>query len=343
MHTFSRRIGQCLIAVAGLGLLTAQAGAETRLTAKAFANLAVARTVQDGKLYSGEVAVFDSAGKITEVILGSQGGSGFAGDPLTLANLPASLTLSAAIPDLKGPVGRLGTLTLEQAIIDVIGSGFSLIGSGQTSSGVLPLDINGVAINVLPVGNFTIDTGKTNGGSVTANGQYQVVSRGIVMTFVATVPDIRRFAADLAGVAQNATIELRADGVIVGRLNGTTYVVQPSLMAEVGVPGQHGFSTGADGLLRYQDIDGDRHTLHPAFADLATLRGTMAAEYPGLNITANNGTFTAVLDGRSYALTPDYILSPVPSGMVGKSWWSGADGKFYVRNADGSAQGFTVK
>lgn len=52
---------------------------------------------------------------------------------------------------------------------------------------------------MLPVGNFTIDTGKTNGGSVTANGQYQVVSRGIVMTFVAAVPDIRRFAADLAG------------------------------------------------------------------------------------------------------------------------------------------------
>lgn len=114
-------------------------------------------------------------------------------------------------------------------------------------------------------------------------------------------------------------------------------------MAEAGEPGQHGFSTGADGLLRYQDSDGDRQALYPAFADLATLRSTMTAAYPGLTITANNGTFTAVLDGRSYALTPDYTLSTVPREQAGKPWWSGADGKFYVRNADGAAQGFTVK
>ncbi len=339
MNTLKRRIGQCLIAGAGLWLFNAQAVAESLPSAKA----SVLDTIKDGKLFSGEVAVLNSAGKITGVIVGSLSGKGAAGDALDIADLPASLTLAASVPNLKGSVGRLSGITLEQAIVNAIGADANIVGNGQTASGVLPLDLNGIRLNILPVGKIVIDTSRFNGVTVTANGQYEVVTNGIVMTFVAAVADMRQFAIDLAAAANNAGTEVRADGVLVGRINGVNYVVQPGLTTEVDVSGANAFSFGVDGLLRYRNAQGDSQILYPAFADLDTLRETFSTEYPGLTITANNGSVTAALGGNTYILMPDYTLSAAPADQTGKSWWSGADGKFYIRNKDGSAQGFTVK
>jgi len=44
--------------------------------------------------------------------------------------------------------------------------------------------------------------------------------------------------------------------------------------------------------------------------------------------------------GKTYTLTPDFNLTSVPVDTAGRAWWQDADGKLYIRNLDGSAQGF---
>ena len=103
------------------------------------------------------------------------------------------------------------------------------------------------------------------------------------------------------------------------------------------------FDLDEQGRFRYRDAQGFRQALHPAFAELATLRATFAAAMPGTTVSRNNGVTSVIFGAVTYTLVPDYTLTTPPPQQAGRSWWNGADGKLYIRNADGTAQGFAVR
>lgn len=287
---------------------------------------------------------FDGSGQIKNhrVASASGGGGGGAGDPITVANQPAPLTLGASIPNLAGGLARLGGQTLEQAALGLLGADFSLE-AGQTAAGVLRLRAGELYLPILPLGPVNIDAGREDGVSLAADGLYEFVRDGVVMRFATAVRDSRQFASDVAQAFGGATTGLRADGVMVVRSGGLDYVMQPDLILESGSGNAMGFDLDGEGRLRYRDAQGFRQVLHPAFADLATLRETLTAAIPGIVVRRDNGATTATIGAITYTLVPDYTLTGIPAEQAGKSWWNGADGKLYIRNADGTVQGFAVR
>jgi hypothetical protein len=295
------------------------------------------------EIHAGETVTFDSAGQIKSHRAGSPSGSNGAGDPLTIANRPATLTLDATLSNLKGGLARLDGQSPEQAALALLGADFTLGNGGQTAAGVLPLTVGQTTLHLLPLGPLDIDASQPDGVSLTADGLYQFVRNGVVMRFAPSVRDSRQLADDLAAAFSGATARLHGDGVIVVRVDGVDFVMQPDLSAESGSGNVMEFDFDGEGHLRYRDAQGYRQVLHPAFADLATLRTTLTAAIPGIAVNRNNGVTTAAIGAITYTLVPDYTLTSVPVEQAGRSWWNGADGKLYIRNADGTAQGFAVR
>jgi hypothetical protein len=329
LATLDAASGDTLLAVSGGMVLLPALNTATRSAA-----------AQETEIHAGETVTFDSAGQLKSHRVA--GGNG-AGDPLTLTNRPAALTLDAAIPNLKGSLARLGGQSPEQAALALLGTDFVLGNGGQTEAGVLPLTVGQSTLHLLPLGPLDIDASQPDGVSLTADGLYQFARNGLLMRFAPSVRDSRQFSGDLAATFNGATASLHGDGVIVVRVSGVDFVMQPDLSAESGSGNAMGFDFGGEGHLRYRDAQGYRQALHPAFADLATLRATLTAAIPGIIVRRDNGAATAAIGEVIYTLVPDYTLTSIPAEQAGRSWWNGADGKLYIRNADGTAQGFAVR
>jgi hypothetical protein len=330
--TLDAASGETLLAVSGGMVVLPALNTATRST-----------TAPETEIHAGETVTFDSAGQIKSHRVGSTSGSNGAGDPISVANVPATLTLNATVPNLKGQLARLNDQTPEQAALALLGADFALENGGQNATGVLPLRVGGLLVPVLPLGPLNIDGSLPDGVSLTADGLYQFVRSGVVMQFAPAVRDSRQLAYDLARAFSGATAEMRSDGVIVVNVAGVDYVLQPDLTTETGTGNSMGFDLDEGGHLRYRDAQGYRQVLHPAFADLATLRDILTAAIPGIAVNRNNGVTTAAIGDVIYTLVPDYTLTSAPAQQAGRSWWSGADGKLYIRNADGTAQGFAVR
>ncbi len=334
--TLDAASGETLLAVSGGIVVLPGSGAAIRSAA-----------ATETEIHAGETVTFDSAGQIKTHRAASTSGSGGAGDPLSVANVPATLTLNATVPNLKGQLARLGDQTPEQAALGLLGPNFILENGGQNATGVLPLRFGDRLVPVLPLGTLDIDGSLPDGVSLTADGLYQFVRSGVVMRFAPAVRDSRQLAADLAQTFSGAATEMRSDGVIVVNVGGVEFVMQPDLAAEIGTGTGTGTGMGFDldeqGHFRYRDAQGFRQALHPAFADLATLRATFAAAMPGTTVSRNNGVTSVIFGAVTYTLVPDYTLTTPPPQQAGRSWWNGADGKLYIRNADGTAQGFAVR
>lgn len=291
-------------------------------------------TVQDGKLYAGEIAKFDADGKVTQVRLGSPAGAGGAvGDPLAAAGF-----VKAVVPNLHGKVARLSaTRMFADILADAIGR--DVTAQGQNSDGVQYFAIPGGWVNVLPVGGITVDTSRPDGVTLTVAGNAEVVTSGVVTTLAPAIGDLARFAR----LDRNAILSVREDGQVHLRLNGVTFVLKPAWTTEPAAGGQAVYSEG-QGRFVYRDGAGNRQILFPAFAELPRLAAVLQPLDPGVTVAANgDGTYSANLLGNGYTLTPDFDLTLPPAAQTGKSWWPGAGGKLFIRNGDGSAQGFGVR
>ena len=166
-----------------------------------------ALTATQNYAYAGETVLFDSAGQLQTHRAGSADGRGGAGDPLSVAYIPATLTLNATVPNLKGSLARLNGQTPEQAALGLLGPNFTLENGGQNATGVLPLRFGDRLVPVLPLGPLNID------GSLTADGLYQFVRSGLVMQFAPSVRDSRQLASDLARLQRrrHGTAQRRRD------------------------------------------------------------------------------------------------------------------------------------
>lgn len=298
--------------------------------------------IKDGKIYAGEIAVLNSAGKITGVRLGSQSGAtANVGDPMKMTSSPG-LTLNVTVPILKGKVARIsGTQDFGDAIAASLGAGFT--STGQNSRGVLGLAYPGGSAGALPTGDITVDTSRADGVSVTGNGKVEVVKSGVIARFAPAVTDPAQLAAQVITLDKTALVTLNESGVMQATVNGITYALQPAWVVSKADGGTVGFTEDGKGHIVYQDNAGNRQTLYPAFVDLAQVIATFKSSDSNDSAIGNDdGTVTAKLRGVTYTLIPGYVV-PVPAIHAKDAWW--VDGiKVYIKYSDGkTAQEFEVK
>ncbi|KAF0146588.1 MAG: Uncharacterized protein FD187_3245, partial [bacterium] len=296
VQLISLSAGSITVSGSGQTLLSVGNGGTPRLLSSGGTTAVTARATLDAA--SGETLLAVSGGIVVLPGSGAAIRSAAATETEIHAGetvVPATLTLNATVPNLKGQLARLGDQTPEQAALGLLGPNFILETGGQNATGVLPLRFGDLLVPVLPLGQIDIDGSLPDGISLTADGLYQFVRSGAVMRFAPSVRDSRQLAADLAQTFSGAATEMRSDGVIVVNVAGVDYVMQPDLTAETGTGTGMGFDLDESGHLRYRDAQGFRQVLHPAFADLAALREIMTAAIPGIAVNRNNGTVTAAI------------------------------------------------
>ena len=82
------------------------------------------------------------------------------------------------------------------------------------------------------------------------------------------------------------------------------------------------------------------------FSDIQTLRNVLTTTgRTGITVVPGfAGSVNVKLGSQSFTLTPDCALTTIPAAEAGKSFWTdSATGRYYIVNADGTAQGFKAK
>lgn len=313
-------------------------GGSIVLSANAFAATGGYAALKDGKLYAGEVATFDSAGKITGAHVGSMdGNAGLFGDPLG----QLSPTDPTARINLHGKAARVSTgQDFTDALAIVLGGGFT--SAGQNADGVLRLKFAGGIVNALPIGTLLIDTGRADGVVVRDDGTVEATLNGIVVTFVPAVANMN----DLLGLLPaGTTAQISHEGVITVSTQEKRYWVRPAWIAT---------ASTTKGLIQSQasilfDDGTDSYTLLPSFADFAALRHAINQELPGATLSLNSdGSASLGIQGKNYVLKPllahDIKLSTDSTIHIlnGQHWWQDSDGRLLL-NVGGVMQAFTVQ
>jgi len=315
----------CIAGSDGSGVVVVSSG-YILLSANAFA------ATQDGKVYAGEIAAFDSAGKITGVRLGSSDGKeGLLGDPL--GGDPARVNLRGKAA--RDPSGQ----EFGDAIAALLGQ--SVTNLGQNNDGVLRLVYAGGTLNALPLGSLSIDTSRADGIVIRADGLAEASVAGIVATFV---PAIASPSELLAALPAGSSVTQSSEGVLTVTQGGTRYRVRPAWVSQPG--GTAGVERTPSGV-RYGDGQ-DSYTLMPAFSDYAALRLAIEKEIPGAQFQANtDGTVSLTLNGKEYRLAP--VLEQADPGseiygriLNGQRWWQDANGNLFLY-AGGAVQEFVVR
>ncbi len=338
---------------AGDGGTTVHAGKSNRiavtsgyiiLPANAFSAGNGFAAIKDGKIYTGEVAEFDNAGLISSVRLGSLAkDAGSLGDPLTVSS-GSGLLNQAVVPNLGGKVARLSdTQNFADTLAVSLGQGFAA--QGQNSDGVLRFSFAGRIINALPVGSLLVDTSRPDGFSLRADGAIDVVTGGVITTFVPAVGNFAQLAGQFAKLDPASLLSVLADGQLRVQGSNVGYAFRPAWLAQATDSNQAGISADTQGYAVYQDGSGSRQTLYPAFAEQGQLSSVLQAVDATAEIAANgDGSYRVKLKSGSFTLLPDYTVGPMPADQAGQRWWQDAAGKLYLNSGDGkNAQGFRVR
>jgi phage tail protein X len=285
-------------------------------------------------LYAGERASLNRSGLVSAIVLGTQAGSGGAGDPTSITGASA-LRMSVKVPNLSAESERLG-MSLEDAAAEGIGA--SLV--KRQSGGVIGLRLGDLLLNALPVGDVTVNPLADNGLVIETDGTATVTHEGVVMRFVPSVGDLAQFTNDLQALLPGAQVKVKDDGVITAAFGETTYVVRPDWATTSAA--EAGIHSDAEGRLRY-GLNEQVIALNPAFADWGKLKAAIAVALPGSQAKVNlDGTVSITLNDTAFTLVPAYQLEAAPVGQTG-AWWSTEDGRMFIRNADGSVQEFSIQ
>lgn len=322
----------------GSGLTVSKGSISIRVSA--FANGFAADGETNLIIYAGEKLSMNNAGQVTAIILASSNGKEGAGDAITA---PAALAFGGNVPLLNAPVERLSGKSLQQAVADALGA---TLNGNQSASGVLNLSTAGGNVSVLPVGAVTINPSKANGLVLGSDGLAAVSRGGVTVKFAPAVADPLQLAGDLAKVLPGASVTINACGTLIAKVGDATYAMRPDWLTNP-ASGSAGFSTGADGVLRYLDAQGNQTALHPAFLDPAAAQKIVEGAVPGSTSTITpDGSITLKAGDISYTLTPDFGQPPMTSAttlkvMNGKTWWVD-NGKLFI-NSNGGVQAISVR
>jgi hypothetical protein len=195
----------------------------------------------------------------------------------------------------------------------------------------------------------SVDATRADGLRVTEAGNLAVARSGLITTFAPSVKDPAALARLIAQLVPGMDLTLAADGSLrvewqggVAK-GGDSYVLRPSWLVENDQPtGTAAITTDGSGNLVYSDADGLRQTLRTALADPAALLALAIKLDANATLTGAEGHYVLTLGGQHYTLAPRVTLSAVPMSHAKDAWWAeGAE--LFIRNADGTAQGFAVK
>jgi hypothetical protein len=265
-----------------------------------------------------------------------------AGTPLRLNGAKLDESIFAVVNQALGvTVQPALPVQSDQGVLNFIFAG-NLAGQGvQTSQVNYTIDAN--TASILPSRRIRVDTSRADGVSISAEGEVDVTTGGLVTTFVPSVADPKAFAEKINQTLPGATNTLRWNGTWqVTAADGTTYIGRPQWSHWVAAPGAATFSTTADGNVLFSN-NGRSQPLFPDFYDYDTLQATFRTELKDPTLTVlprMDGTAAATVNGQTYTLSPQWNLTKPAAGKP--AWWM-EGGVVYIKNADGSAQGFTVK
>jgi len=131
-----------------------------------------------------------------------------------------------------------------------------------------------------------------------------------------------------------------ASGVVpISATGNLTVYLRPVGPVVVDVTKPDGMTVSDEGMIRIVK-SGVVVNFAPTLPDVrkfSTDLSTAVTDFTGSASVRVGGT-------PSFTLTPDYLLTSVPAAQAGKAWWAdSASGKWYIVNADGTAQGFRAK
>ncbi len=326
--------------------------------------------IKDGIVWAGETAEFDKNGAVIGAYLGTKEGTTSAvGDDIVPGGNKFAVngyTNNAFIPRLTGSSLRLNEATLDARLFSVFNTALNAATlpatPSQSAQGILNFQVNGGAnslqkaqstltfdllgdtVSVFPSKRIRVDTARADGITVSNEGNVEVATGGLVTTFVPTVADPQGFAADIATLFPGAVSEMRWNGSWkVTTSDGRMFVGRPQWGIQSSASG-NGFAAQADGTVTYS-INGRTQVLFPDFHDYTTLLATFSKELndPNLKVAPRmNGSVQATVNGTTYLLYPLWTLIPASQITNKPSWWLD-NGVVYIKNADGTAQGFAVK
>lgn len=330
--------------------------------------------IKDGKVWAGETAEFDKNGKVIAAYLGSRSGdSAEVGDDVVPGGAKFAgaegYHINAFIPRLAGTSLRLNGARLDESIFNLVNASQGLVGlptiPGQSGQGVfnfqlngsgaspglknsyMTYTINGDTVSLMPSRRVRVDTSRADGVSISAEGGIDIVTGGLVTTFVPAFIDPAAFAEKVGQALPGSVSTLRWNGSWqVNAADGTTYIGRPLWSFWSATPGAETFTTSADGNLLLSGNFGNNkisQQIFPDFYDYDTLQATFRTELndPTLSILPRmDGTAVASSKNGSYTLAPQWTITPPTPGKP--AWWK-ENGVFYIKNSDGTAQGFTVK
>lgn len=301
-------------------------------------------------LQAGEVARFDSAGKLTGVFLGSLSGAlGKLGDPLT-TQTPSGLTgWPSRIPDLTGnnSPARLGG-SFAAAMFAAAG-GASLV--QDKLSGVATITLaDQRQLYALPLGNISVDASRADGMVKGNDGSLELTAKGITTRFVPALADAAAFASALQqGFKLVARVKDDGSLTVTGN-GGETYLLLPRFGVEA--------SGQAAGVVWLADSKRLAHVsargqqlLDPQSYDFAQLSSLVSGLGAGWTLT-RNGDGSLTISGpaqQQYRLLPDYAVKVLDAASTGNrvgSAWLGQDGKLYFLYSSGFlpvAQSFSIQ
>lgn len=179
------------------------------------------------------------------------------------------------------------------------------------------------------------------------NGQFQIVASGVALTVQPVVQNLPQL---LGLLPPGTAVTMGSNGVLVAKVGGLTYVVQPGVFVQLvanpgGVPA---LVLGADGYLHFTDAAGNSQTLYPAFAEVDVLWRTLKSLDAGATLQIQlDGTAVVRFQNQDLVLVPDLTLGGVPAGQEGSYWWQEGPGRYRVRVQanwfEFLSQGFTVR
>ncbi|MBS4096720.1 MAG: fibronectin type III domain-containing protein [Sulfuricella sp.] len=326
--------------------------------------------IKDGIVWAGETAEFDKNGQVIGAYLGTKSGTSSAvGDDTVPGGNKFSADgykSSAFVPRLAGTPLRLNGAKLDESVFSVVDKtlGVAVVPAtpAQSAQGVLNFQVSGDAsaeqkaqaaltfnlmsdqVSVIPTRRIRVDTSRADGVSVSGEGNVEVASGGLVTIFAPSVGDPQVFAAQVAQALPGATSELRWNGTWqVTSADGSAYVGRPVWNRQANAATFAGATfAGVAGNVAYHD-GAYRQMIVPDFADYTSLQATFAKELGDAKLTVlprMDGTAIATVNGQSYTLLPHWNL--VKADAAKPAWWLD-NGVLYIKNADGTAQGFTVR
>lgn len=346
----------------GTATLGVKSGSIALRTASSDSTIAVTDTATS--LYANEVASLSTAGALTAIRIGSLDGNGSGvGDALTFDSntiVGTDIDRLVKIPRLSGAVARINeTDTLLEALFDAIGLRSNLARGGQTTQGVIPLLIGNTKYYFTPFGNVVVDTTRSDGVVLTRDGIFEITRKGVTARFRPSILDTKSFATSM-GVTYGADVSLDASGAVEIAEGGDTLLMVPEMFTQAVSGASSGVAYDENGYLTYTKSN-ETQRLLPIFYDTTQLATAFASLADTISVQENlDGTATATLATNvaeagaatpdivttTYVLAPDYrVLSPfaVPIEHHADAWWVGNDGLIYIKYANGSAQGFSIR